>query len=254
MGCAHMRLTSSVILHPLRFTGCTPHVLHTWSPFCPHWAPWRCCRHFLILLSLTRAHICLFVCLVFIVFSPISQIAQTISHSDWFTHYSCVERWVSFPKGSVGQHYSAWGWGGGHSGNVELLVSLDRSSIKTMPDLFVSKYCPLRWGWLLYLWLEILNGHDLTVLKIKTSPNFSHFVKMSNSTRLPCSLRSLRTLPLFQLVVDKLGFAQALNWHVGCLRRACSDGTLQLVHWQGPWVMKGLLELGGVKATFCGSV
>lgn len=242
MGYAHMRLTSSVILHPLRFTGCIPHVLYTWSPFCSHWAPWRCCRHFLILLSLTRAHICLFVCLVFIIFS----------HLDWFTHYSC-RKMSLISKGLCRPTLFCMG-GGGHSGNVELLVSLDRSSIKTMPDLFVSKYCPLRWGWLLYLWLEILNGHDLTVLKIKTSPNFSHFVKMSNSTRLPCSLRSLRTLPLFQLVVDKLGFVQALNWHVGCLRRACSDSTLQLVHWQGPWVMKGLLELGGVKATFCGSV
>lgn len=162
-----------------------------------------------------------------------------------------MERWVSFPKGSVGQHYSAWGVVG-DSGNVEPLVSLDRSSIKTMTHLFVSKYCPLRWGWLLYLWLEILNDYYLTVVKIKSSPNFSSFVKMSNSTRLPWSLRSLRTLPLFQLTVDKLGFVQALKRHVGCVRRACSDGTLQLVHWQGPWVMKGLLELGGVEATLYG--
>lgn len=39
---------------------------------------------------------------------------------------------------------------------------------------------------------------------------------------------------------------------VGCVRRACSDGTLHLVHRQGPWVMKGLLDLGGVEATLCG--
>lgn len=144
----------------------------------------------------------LFICFLL---SFISQIAQSVSHVDWFTHYSCgkmslISKWFCRPT-----LFCMGGWGLRY---CRTSVSLDRSSMETMTHLFVSKYCPLRWGWLLCLWLEILSDHYLTVVKIKPSPTFSSFDQMSNSPRLPWSLRSLRTLPLFQLIVDKLDFVQ----------------------------------------------